>query len=322
MQQNGEYQSINQRYIRVFLKIAETGSISAASRALHFTQPTISYCLAQLEKEVGFPLVTRRQGVRQAALTPQGKAFVPLAQKLLDAQEEVSRFVQSQTPNILRVCSNNTLHGVLLPDICNRFMAQNRDVDLRLGVWTDCTIHDALTRYLHDIGICNGIYEGSDSIRSVPLYDSGFCLLCPADTPLPKRTISLRELDPRYAVIPGSYLQENAETLAKNQAFLTWYHRYISEAVQPWFKPAQMLTIGEYLTDRRCWAPIPEDSAHYLAKRHHGELVIRELDTIPHRVSCSVLISKTYADQALADQFLECCASVVAEQPWLRSLLK
>ena len=83
-----------------------------------------------------------------------------------------------------------------------------------------------------------------------------------------------------------------------------------------------MLTIGEYLTDRRCWAPIPEDIARYLTKRHHGELVIRELDTIPNRVSCSVLISKTYADQALADQFLECCASVVAEQPWLRSLLK
>ena len=192
---------MNKQHVRIFLKIAELGSISGAAQALHYSQPTISYGLAQLEKELGFPLVLRRQGVRQTGLTPAGKAFVPLAQRLLEVQGEISSFIQSQTPNVLRLCSNNTLHSYLIPPLCHRLVEKVPGIDLRMGVWQNNTIPDALTRYFHDIAIYSGFYEGRDLIRSIPFFDEGFCLLCPADTPLPNRTISLRELDPRFETL-------------------------------------------------------------------------------------------------------------------------
>ena len=313
--------NMNKQHVRIFLKIAELGSISGAAQALHYSQPTISYGLAQLEKELGFPLVIRRQGVRQTGLTPAGKAFVPLAQRLLEVQGEISSFIQSQTPNILRLCSNNTLHSYLIPALCHRLVEKVPGIDLRMGVWQNNTIPDALTRYFHDIAIYSGFYEGSDLIRSIPFFDEGFCLLCPADTPLPNRTISLQELDPRYAVIPGVYLQENIDTLEGDAVFLAWYREYFPEDVLPYFKPPQMLSVGDYLTDRRCWAPIPESTARHLADRSRGDLVIRPLDTIPRRCIHSILISKAYSNQNLVDALLESCGGYVDQRPWLRKLL-
>lgn len=134
---------MNKQHVSIFLKIAELGSISGAAQALHYSQPTISYGLAQLEKGLGFPLVIRRQG-------------------------EISSFIQSQTPNVLWLCSNNTLHSYLIPTLCHRLMEKVPGIDLRMGVWQNNTIPEALTRYFHDIAIFSGFYEGSDLIRSIP----------------------------------------------------------------------------------------------------------------------------------------------------------
>ena len=55
-------------------EVAEQGSLSAAARTLHYTQPAISRRIAQLEREVGQPLLIRsRRGVY---LTTAGELVV------------------------------------------------------------------------------------------------------------------------------------------------------------------------------------------------------------------------------------------------------
>jgi len=54
----------------VLAAVARTGSLTAAARDLHLTQPAVSYHLARLEAETGAGLVQRvGRGIR---LTPPG----------------------------------------------------------------------------------------------------------------------------------------------------------------------------------------------------------------------------------------------------------
>ena len=61
--------NITFRQLRLFLALAETGSVSAAARALHVTQPTASMQLREITDSVGQPLyelVARRVRLTEA----------------------------------------------------------------------------------------------------------------------------------------------------------------------------------------------------------------------------------------------------------------
>lgn len=77
--------------LRVFLQIVDSGSMSAAARAVHLTQPALSRTLKLLEEEVGVPLFDRRG--RALVLTAGGRALVPRGRALLAESERVAREV-------------------------------------------------------------------------------------------------------------------------------------------------------------------------------------------------------------------------------------
>lgn len=75
------------RQLRYFVKIADLGSLSRAAEALHVAQPALSQQVAQLEGELGQPLLVRRStGV---TMTEQGEVFYRHAQRLLKQWADV-----------------------------------------------------------------------------------------------------------------------------------------------------------------------------------------------------------------------------------------
>lgn len=63
-------------------KVAETGSINEAAKALFLTQPSLSNAIKELEIEMGIQLLLRnKQGV---TLTTEGREFLTYAQQVLD----------------------------------------------------------------------------------------------------------------------------------------------------------------------------------------------------------------------------------------------
>lgn len=80
--------------MRVFLKIVETGSLSAAARALHSPLPTVSRKIADLEKLLGATLVTRTN--RNIVLTDAGRQYMAAARDILERVEEAERQVSGE----------------------------------------------------------------------------------------------------------------------------------------------------------------------------------------------------------------------------------
>jgi len=73
------------RHLRWFVAVVEAGSLSAAAREGHITQPALSVMIAQLERSVGARLLERhRDGVRPTAA---GAAVIDIARRMLDDAE-------------------------------------------------------------------------------------------------------------------------------------------------------------------------------------------------------------------------------------------
>jgi DNA-binding transcriptional LysR family regulator len=75
--------------VRLFLAIAELGSLSEAARRLQVGQPTVSRRLAELEERVGYQLFHR--GVSGAALTSRGERWLEPARRMAEWAGELDR---------------------------------------------------------------------------------------------------------------------------------------------------------------------------------------------------------------------------------------
>jgi DNA-binding transcriptional LysR family regulator len=102
--------------LRVIDALARLGSVTAAAKELHYTQPTVSHHLARLEAETGAQLLQRAgRGVR---LTPAGQLLASRAAEILGridaADAELSAHVGLSAGQV-RVASFSSVTGALIP---------------------------------------------------------------------------------------------------------------------------------------------------------------------------------------------------------------
>jgi DNA-binding transcriptional LysR family regulator len=80
------------RHLRYLCAVAEHTTFSEAGRRLHISQSAISEQIADLEREVGGPLLYRNSG--RTRLTPQGQLFLAEARKTLAAADRALEVTQ------------------------------------------------------------------------------------------------------------------------------------------------------------------------------------------------------------------------------------
>ena len=102
--------------LRVIDALARLGSVTAAAKELHYTQPTVSHHLARLEAETGAQLLQRAgRGIR---LTPAGQLLASRAAEILGridaADAELSAHVGLSAGRV-RVASFSSVIGSLIP---------------------------------------------------------------------------------------------------------------------------------------------------------------------------------------------------------------
>jgi DNA-binding transcriptional LysR family regulator len=119
--------------LRVIQQVARNGSLAAAARALSYTQPAVAHHVAELEREVGTPLVVRHgRGVR---LTEAGEALAGHADAILSrlgaAQEEVEAIAGLRAGRV-RIAAYPTAAATLVPPALAALRADHPAVDVSL----------------------------------------------------------------------------------------------------------------------------------------------------------------------------------------------
>ena len=126
--------NITFRQLRLFLALAETGSVSAAARVMHVTQPTASMQLREVTQAVGLPLyevVSRR-----VHLTEAGQALARTARAIAgewDAFEQRVSGAKGLTSGRLKVAVVSTAK-YFVPRLLGSFCKLHPQIDISLEV--------------------------------------------------------------------------------------------------------------------------------------------------------------------------------------------
>ncbi|MCJ2075431.1 LysR family transcriptional regulator [Methylobacterium sp. E-016] len=81
---------LNWEDIRLFLAIAEAGSIRSAAKAVHLHHSTVARRLAKLEEQLQNKLIRSDMvGISSCSLTPYGADMIPLAKLMLEAAVKI-----------------------------------------------------------------------------------------------------------------------------------------------------------------------------------------------------------------------------------------
>jgi len=127
--------------MRLFIRVADTGSFSKAAADLEIGQPTVSRRIQDLEAQLGADLFLRT--TRALSLTEAGQTFYTRAKSILDAFEAAEaevRGLDNEPVGQLRISVPHSLSRVVIAPALASFM--RRYPDLSLDVISDDSYTD------------------------------------------------------------------------------------------------------------------------------------------------------------------------------------
>lgn len=145
--------NITFRQLRLFLALAETGSVSGAARMVHVTQPTASMGLKEITDAVGVPLY--EVVARKVHLTAMGKELAKTARAIStewESFEQEVHGVKGLTQGKLKVAVVSTAK-YFVPRILGTFCAKYPQIDISLEVLNRDGVVKRLEENLDDLYI-------------------------------------------------------------------------------------------------------------------------------------------------------------------------
>jgi molybdate transport repressor ModE-like protein len=119
--------------LRVLVAVARAGSVTAAARELHYSQPSVSHHLARLEAETGAKLVQRAgRGIR---LTEAGRLLADRAAEILGRLDAASAELDAHVglrAGRVRLAAFPSALGTFVPEAASRLAADHPGVELQL----------------------------------------------------------------------------------------------------------------------------------------------------------------------------------------------
>lgn len=103
--------------LNIFIQVAELNSFTRAAEKLGYSQPTISFQIKQLEKELGVQLFDRIG--HTVSLTDEGKSALHYAQNICQLSQEMISSEKSKLEGIVRIAMADSL---VTPLITKEFM--------------------------------------------------------------------------------------------------------------------------------------------------------------------------------------------------------
>ncbi len=122
------------RQLRLFVALADTGSVTAAARSMHVTQPTASMQLREIAAAVGLPLY--EVVARKVHLTEAGRQLARTARAIVDEWERYGQTVAAMrglTSGRLRVAVVSTAK-YFVPRLLGSFCARHPGIEISLEV--------------------------------------------------------------------------------------------------------------------------------------------------------------------------------------------
>jgi DNA-binding transcriptional LysR family regulator len=145
---------LNLDQLRTLVSIADLNTFSAAARALHLAQPTVSLHISELEARVNVKLLVR--GGRRVVPTAAGATLVEHARRLLcdadEALDAIKRHVEGRAGRV-RLGASTGVAVHLLPEVLAAMKCAHPDIDIEISILSSSETMLKLSQGLLDIGL-------------------------------------------------------------------------------------------------------------------------------------------------------------------------
>ncbi len=173
---------VNLSQLTSFLRVAETGNLSAAARELGLSQPAVSQQLRSLEEYLGVPLFERTR--RRLVLTGAGQVLARRGRELLALARQTEEAVrQAGRGDTLHLAASSIPGEFLLPDLVRRFRDTHPDTAVQLSIGDTRTAWEQLSRGAADLAAVGALPEAPGTWQAHPFREDRLVLVVPPDPP-------------------------------------------------------------------------------------------------------------------------------------------
>jgi len=286
------------KQLRYFVAVVDAGSISRASQMHHIAQPALSRRIAQLEQDLGVPLLHR--GHAGAQPTEQGAILYRAAQRILRDMTAVMETVQAADSdpvgNVAAGCLQS-LASLIGAQLAVRLIADRPKIRLSLATGQSLDIYRALASGLLDVALFVWNEEAPNLTMELCVQEEFFLVCAPDMAGLPRDEV----LEPQQlAGIP--FVFPTTRTYASGPLIIEQLHgtgidlKVVAEvdgdAMKPLLRSALVCTIST-------WSHIQQDV-------EAGYVVLKRLRNTP--------MVRTLALCTATDRPLSLAARLVAQQ--------
>lgn len=229
--------NVSVKQLRAFVAVAETGSFAEACEQLSITQPALSMAVKNLEEVVGGSLFLR--STRSLSLSPEGRAFLPVAQRLLrdwsDAFSDLQRLYSLQQGK-LTIAAMPSFASTRLPVALAAYREQFPKIDIVIRDIVMEELIDAVRSGRVELGVAFEP-DNTDGLEFEALFTDRFVAVLPPAHALLRRS-ELRIVD---------LLDDTLVTLNRGSSTRRWTDAAFARSpYQPSriFEAFQLTTVG------------------------------------------------------------------------------
>lgn len=153
------------REMEIVLAVAEHGSLTAAARSLHLSQPSVSQAVSAVERRLGGPVFVRHS--RGMTPTVHGATALPAMRSCLQSARTVDRLTaHGPSTGLLRVGGASMTSDSIFLDAISSWREINPDINIHVEEFTDHPYRRAEDSFLAgDLDVVVGI--GREPIGSI-----------------------------------------------------------------------------------------------------------------------------------------------------------
>lgn len=234
------------RHLKIFLAVAESGSMSAAAKKLFITQPSVSQAIRELEEHYQIRLFERLN--HRLYITEEGRRLLEEARPVIqDFDMLETNMTYLRGSHCLRIGVSMTVGTCLLPRLRQDLAYSLSCQSLYFYSGNTHTIEDKLLRSELDLGIVEGIIHSPDLVN-IPVIEDFLVLCCSNSHPLASRPV----LYPQdLADVDFAIREEGSGTRALFENYLKSRHMDMRisleatspEAIRAMVKTSRMMTV-------------------------------------------------------------------------------
>ncbi|MEG1585051.1 MAG: LysR family transcriptional regulator, partial [Anaerovorax sp.] len=177
---------MNLQHLYYFAELAKTLHYTEASKKLYISQPSLSYAIQSLEKELGLTLFTKSN--HSIRLSREGEIFnsyIVQALELLDAGRQKMDEIVNAKNQVVSLAFIYTLGTTVIPNLTFGFKNEfeNKEVLFKLQHGNTASVLASLKAKNVDMVFCSFAANEPD-VEFVPYVDQKLVVICPKNHPL------------------------------------------------------------------------------------------------------------------------------------------